>query len=158
AEILDGSYNDTRLVKLSEDVSLTEDRVFLVLESHLQEKVFGEKHTVAGFDRVGDEITFLVTKTRAGSNNGGLENLSLRLLGKHNSALGFNLGSESLDQNTIVERLEGLQKISVLEAFDGTEHDFLITTGSTEKIEWARLTARFAKFPSGLEWSRAELL
>ncbi|GMT19503.1 hypothetical protein PFISCL1PPCAC_10800, partial [Pristionchus fissidentatus] len=122
-------YNhNTRLVELSENVSLAEDGVFLVLESHLCSSVLGEKHAISGLDRVGDELALLGTESRTGGDDGGFENLALRFLGEHDSSLGLDLSRESLDQNTVVERLEGLQQISILKTSDSTEHGFFVKT------------------------------
>ncbi|GMR42332.1 hypothetical protein PMAYCL1PPCAC_12527, partial [Pristionchus mayeri] len=116
--------NNKRSGEFSENVSLTEDGVFLVLESDLQTKKIREKHTIASLNRVGNELAFLVTETGTGSNDRRFEDLALGLFRKHNSSLGLNLGCESLNQDSVVERLECLQKISVLKASYGTEHDF----------------------------------
>src|SRR5271169_6492109 len=88
------------------DVRLLHDEEVVAVELHFRAGPLAEQHAVAGFHAHDDQLAVFVAAARTDGDNFALLRLLLYRVGNDDAALGFFLGVDAFDDNTVVQRTE----------------------------------------------------
>lgn len=96
------------LFPFADDLSITEDEEFLLIDLDLEAAIFGKEDLFANLDRDGNDFALVIGAAGTDGNNSASVDFGLGALRQNDTALRDSLGNEALDEDTVQERSETL--------------------------------------------------